>query len=150
MLGLLLPNSYLFSVFFKMVFLVVFFGALHGLFLLPVLLSLFGPGSCSSHDDENEIKLSAIEKSFPHPYCIPHPQFTLNGAHLSNSLKNQTLMSIDDGKTNMNMEKDLGLGTSEENSSESSSHKSNKIETDVYGKTATDLSRFKSFKYILL
>lgn len=41
-IALLLADSYIFSVFFKMVFMVIFFGAMHGLFLLPVLLSLFG------------------------------------------------------------------------------------------------------------
>ena len=43
----MIAPSYIFVTFFKMVFLVIILGALHGLFLLPVLLSLFGPGSCS-------------------------------------------------------------------------------------------------------
>ena len=46
-IGLMIAPSYIFVTFFKMVFLVIILGALHGLFLLPVLLSLFGPGSCS-------------------------------------------------------------------------------------------------------
>ena len=33
-----------------MVFLVILLGAVHGLFLLPVLLSIFGPGSCSKNE----------------------------------------------------------------------------------------------------
>ena len=33
--------------FFKMIFLVIVLGLLHGMILLPVLLSLFGPGMCS-------------------------------------------------------------------------------------------------------
>lgn len=45
-IALVLAQSYIFLVFFKMIFLVIMFGALHGIFLLPVLLSLFGPGSC--------------------------------------------------------------------------------------------------------
>ena len=45
--GLAFAPSYLYVTFFKMVFLVIFLGAAHGLILLPVLLSLFGPGSCS-------------------------------------------------------------------------------------------------------
>uniref|UniRef100_A0A2P2HXT6 Patched domain-containing protein 3-like n=1 Tax=Hirondellea gigas TaxID=1518452 RepID=A0A2P2HXT6_9CRUS len=45
---LVLAPSYIFITFFKTVFLVIFFGATHGIFLLPVLLSLLGPGSCSS------------------------------------------------------------------------------------------------------
>lgn len=60
---------------------------MHGLFLLPVLLSLFGPGSCSSKQNHDEMKLSNIEKSLPHPYCIPHPQFTLNGSNLGGAIK---------------------------------------------------------------
>lgn len=47
-LGLYLSPSYIFVTFFKMVFLVIVLGALHGLLLLPVLLSLFGPGSCEN------------------------------------------------------------------------------------------------------
>ncbi|KAF5284697.1 hypothetical protein FQR65_LT13450 [Abscondita terminalis] len=124
MIALLLPNNYLFSVFFKMVFLVIFFGAMHGLFLLPVLLSVFGPGSCTNFDDDKEITLSTIEKSLPHPYCLPHPQFTLNGANL-NIMENKA-GGPKVNKAYVDLEKDLGLGTSEENSSESSSNKSNK------------------------
>lgn len=129
MVALLLADSYIFSVFFKMVFLVVFFGAIHGVFLLPVLLSLFGPGSCSNFDKDDEMKMSAVEKSLPHPYCIPHPQFSLNGGnHLSNNLKHiSTIEKL--GKASYkpyDVDKDLGLGTSEENSSESSSNSNKK------------------------
>jgi hypothetical protein len=46
--GLAFASSYLYFTFFKMIFLVIFLGALHGLILLPVLLSLFGPNSCAS------------------------------------------------------------------------------------------------------
>ena len=46
-IALVLADSYIFLVFFKMVFMVIFFGAMHGLFLLPVLLSIFGPGACT-------------------------------------------------------------------------------------------------------
>ena len=45
-IGLAMAPSYIFITFFKMVFLVIVLGALHGLILLPVLLSLFGPGAC--------------------------------------------------------------------------------------------------------
>ena len=44
--GLAFAPSYLFVTFFKMIFLVITLGILHGLVLLPVLLSFFGPGSC--------------------------------------------------------------------------------------------------------
>ena len=47
-IGLMIAPSYIFVTFFKMVFLVIFLGAAHGLILLPVLLSIFGPGSCSN------------------------------------------------------------------------------------------------------
>ena len=47
-IGLAFAPSYLFVTFFKMIFLVIVLGLLHGMILLPVLLSLFGPGMCSS------------------------------------------------------------------------------------------------------
>lgn len=137
MLALLLANNYIFSVFFKMVFLVVFFGAMHGLFLLPVLLSLFGPGSCTRvKKNENAVRMSSIEKSLPHPYCIPHPQFTLNGSNLGGALKGATTLpgverySKKPFKPYPETDKDLGLGTSEENSSESSIHSQKKQAMD--------------------
>lgn len=46
-IGLALAPSYIFLTFFKMVFLVIVLGALHGLILLPVLLSLSGNETCS-------------------------------------------------------------------------------------------------------
>lgn len=39
--------SYVFLTFFKIIFMVILFGSMHALFLLPVMLSLLGPGSCS-------------------------------------------------------------------------------------------------------
>ncbi|XP_076653309.1 patched domain-containing protein [Halictus rubicundus] len=53
LIALVLAGTYIFMVFFKMVFLVIFIGAMHGLFLLPVLLSLFGPTSCETDDDDD-------------------------------------------------------------------------------------------------
>lgn len=115
--ALLLAESYIFLVFFKMIFLVIFFGAMHGLFLLPVLLSLFGPGSCCKEkkDDEDQ-KMSAIEKAYPHPYCISHPQLALSPFGSKTFLGGPYKAYGD--------EKDLGIGTSGEDSSESSSSKS--------------------------
>lgn len=121
-IGLLLAESYIFLVFFKMIFLVIFFGAMHGLFLLPVLLSLFGPGSCTSEKqfeaEENDTKLDGIEKTYP--YYIPHPQLALTGPFNGKSLLGAPYKAygshLDD--------KDLGIGTSGEDSSESSSSKS--------------------------
>ncbi|XP_025835862.1 patched domain-containing protein 3 [Agrilus planipennis] len=143
---LLFPGSYIFDVFFKMVFLVVFFGAMHGLFLLPVLLSLFGPGSCTNHDkEEKEMQLSSVEKSFPHPYCIPHPQFTLNGTHLGSTFKQHQIMNMEKppNKHFLDIERDLGLGTSEENSSESGSNQSNKQVVDNDTLQKRDKSNWK-------
>lgn len=116
-IALLLADSYLFSVFFKMVFMVIFFGAMHGLFLLPVLLSLCGPGSCTRHDDD--IKMSSVEKCFPHPYCIPHPQLVLN-----DQIFNGKSLSPNGVYKIYGEDKDLGIGTSGEDTSESSSNQS--------------------------
>lgn len=129
-IALLLAQSYIFLVFFKMIFLVIVFGALHGLFLLPVLLSLFGPGSCSKsiNDDDsieddgrynhNASKLSSVEKAFPHPYCLPAPQLALTGP-----FGNKGFLGSPYKPYGLD-EKDQGIGTSGEDSSESSSSKS--------------------------
>ncbi|XP_045445427.1 patched domain-containing protein 3 isoform X2 [Melitaea cinxia] len=115
--ALLLADSYIFSVFFKMVFMVIFFGAMHGLFLLPVLLSLFGPGSCTRH--EEEFKISKVEKCFPNPYCLPHPQLVLNDQIYNGKNINPNGVYKIYGD-----DKDLGIGTSGEDTSESSSNQS--------------------------
>jgi hypothetical protein len=179
-ISLVLAGSYIFLVFFKMVFLVVFFGAMHGLFLLPVLLSLFGPGSCTASRKQKPAEKqppnikhpSEVEKTFPHPFCIPHPSLNpvshsnfvyrctngemkssspkyfgksndgnyhlknvgrearmVNGPHFGIPLPGlpSHMMMYGAGKhgdTSGSLEKDLGLGTSGEDSSESSSNKS--------------------------
>ncbi|XP_075237604.1 patched domain-containing protein [Lycorma delicatula] len=154
-IALVLAQSYIFLVFFKMIFLVVFFGAIHGMFLLPVLLSLCGPNSCgySNDDDDNKKKnkLSDVEKVFPHPYSIPHPslhhpmsmsQFNGNGKHFGVPLHGlvetpRIVMSTYDGDTrgkfivDGGLDKDQGLGTSGEDSSESSSSKSQRRRQEV-------------------
>lgn len=128
-IALLLAQSYIFLVFFKMIFLVVTIGAMHGLFLLPVLLSLFGPVSCGKVPKNNDRqldnigdldrkRLSSVEKAFPHPYCIPHPQVGLSSIFNSKSYLNSPFKSYGIE------EKDQGIGTSGEDSSESSSHQS--------------------------
>lgn len=124
--ALLLAESYIFLVFFKMVFLVIFFGAMHGLFLLPVMLSLFGPNSCSKIDDTHSIDGEMYqykEKKDPkllHPFTITHPHLmTLaspNGIYSSKQFLNGNYKGYE--------EKDLGIGTSSEDSSENSSSKS--------------------------
>lgn len=50
-------GSYVFATFFKSLFLCTTLGMLHGLILLPVVLSILNPGtihSTSTHDDEHE------------------------------------------------------------------------------------------------
>lgn len=129
-IALLLAQSYIFLVFFKMVFLVIFFGAMHGLFLLPVLLSLFGPGSWQTWsgrdlgDDNDEItdvetpmKMSSMDKLNSYylqqhtPLGLPVPYGTGKG------FLGAPYKAYGD-------EKDLGIGTSGEDSSESSSSRS--------------------------
>lgn len=115
--ALLLADSYIFLVFFKMVFMVIFFGAMHGLFLLPVLLSLFGPGSCTRQKDD--IKMSKLEKCYPNPYCLPHPQLVIN-----DQIYNGKNLSPNGVYKIYGDDKDLGIGTSGEDTSESSSNQS--------------------------
>lgn len=129
-IALLLAGSYIFLVFFKMIFLVMIFGALHGLFLLPVLLSLLGPVSCNkdakrdrrfemTNNDNKPNRNSSIEKAFPHPYCIPNT----NQMGLSSIFNSKTYLNSP-FKTYGIEEKDQGIGTSGEDSSESSSNQS--------------------------
>ncbi|XP_045601587.2 patched domain-containing protein 3 [Procambarus clarkii] len=56
--ALILAPSYIFITFFKTVFLVIVFGVLHGLFLLPVLLSLLGPGTCKKTKADDDTSSS--------------------------------------------------------------------------------------------
>lgn len=113
---LLLAESYIFLVFFKMVFLVIFFGAMHGLFLLPVMLSLFGPNSCSSVDnvDSEDGIVFQYNENTTHPRRLTHAS-SPNGVYTSRQFPAEF-----EGLE----EKDLGIGTSSEDSSENSSSKS--------------------------
>lgn len=148
--ALILAPSYIFITFFKTVFLVIFFGALHGILLLPVLLSLLGPGSCSK---KKERESPPPSKTHGHPFFvhgqeispaghidanslkIPRPH-SLTSAHngavasqvapvvlarsasyLTKGANSMLASSKEDGNS---LEKDLGLGTSGEESSESS------------------------------
>ncbi|XP_018014148.1 patched domain-containing protein 3 isoform X2 [Hyalella azteca] len=67
-MALVLAPSYIFITFFKTVFLVIFFGAIHGLFLLPVLLSLLGPGSFSKNKKKDAV--------------VSHPMYYENGGFI--------------------------------------------------------------------
>jgi hypothetical protein len=136
--ALLLAESYIFLVFFKMVFLVIFFGAMHGLFLLPVMLSLFGPNSCSKVDetqfDDGEM-FQYKEKKDPkllHPFTITHPHLMTLAS--PNGIYSSKQFIAANYKGYGNDEKDLGIGTSSEDSSENSSSKSQRkraIEDDL-------------------
>ncbi|XP_012282501.1 patched domain-containing protein 3 [Orussus abietinus] len=108
LVALLLAGTYIFLVFFKMVFLVIFIGAMHGLFLLPVLLSIFGPGSCSScGSDDEEVEFDATETTkLPRPYVIPHPTL----------LYVQPTATLEPSPVPFE-ERDPGLGTSEDSNS---------------------------------
>lgn len=119
-IALLVAQSYIFLVFFKMIFLVIFFGAMHGLFLLPVLLSLFGPGSCDEEGKrlKRERKLAKLEKQYGQAYGLPHPAIAMSGPFGSKSFLGAPYKAYGAD------EKDLGIGTSGEDSSESSSSKS--------------------------
>ncbi|KAK0078399.1 hypothetical protein PV325_002536 [Microctonus aethiopoides] len=126
LVALLLAGTYIFLVFFKMVFLVIFIGAMHGLFLLPVLLSIFGPGSCINNDDEEKNDKNVTKQKdsgenemhiLPMPYVIPHP--TLYYQHIPPNKVMQENLSTNHATYE---ERDLGLGTSEDsNSTESGS-----------------------------
>lgn len=128
--ALLLAQSYIFLVFFKMVFLVIFFGAMHGLFLLPVMLSLFGPNSCSDIDDtqsEDGTMFQYKDKKDPkavHPFSITHPHLMTMGPSPNGLYSSKQLMNGANFKGYGQEEKDLGIGTSSEDSSENSSSKS--------------------------
>lgn len=121
-IALLIAQSYIFLVFFKMIFLVIFFGAMHGLFLLPVLLSLFGPSSCAHQkcqgdDDKNDEKRPNLYEH-PTPFYLPQitlsPTFNPDKSYLNAPYK---MYGTDD--------KDLGLGTSgSSDTSETSSGRS--------------------------
>ncbi|XP_037945525.1 patched domain-containing protein 3 [Teleopsis dalmanni] len=139
-IALLLAQSYIFLVFFKMVFLVIFFGAMHGLFLLPVLLSLFGPGSLQTwkgtdngaedefEDVETDMKMSKMEKPFANAYYMQYPTMGINGPYGSKGFLGAPYKAYGD-------EKDLGLGTSGEDSSESSSNRSQQRQAMEYENT---------------
>lgn len=132
--ALLLAQSYIFLVFFKMVFLVIFFGAMHGLFLLPVLLSLFGPSPCADDDDTESVDVMKYkdkkEGKVIHPFSITHPHLMTSGLSPNGIYTSKQFMSATNFKTYGNEERDLGIGTSSEDSSENSSSKSQRRKED--------------------
>lgn len=147
LVALLLAGTYIFLVFFKMVFLVIFIGAMHGLFLLPVLLSIFGPGSCTDHDkaDEKAARLKAMEhcevSKLPIPYVIPHPTLFYQPPGVVKSLQGSPATSLA-----VLEDRDPGLGTSEDsNSTESGSSQSRRRQQNGEAKEET-LRRYEVWR----
>ncbi|XP_076361005.1 patched domain-containing protein 3-like [Tachypleus tridentatus] len=134
-ISLAFAPSYIFLTFFKTVFLVILFGALHGTLLLPVLLSL------------SDFCYSKKKSSIPELWEIPHTLYQLEKPGLSPaplSLKDSikiprpshvVMLGITDlqcaqvdsekgsretSSCNNSGDKDFGIGTSGEESSENS------------------------------
>ncbi|KZC09210.1 Patched domain-containing protein 3 [Dufourea novaeangliae] len=125
LVALVLAGTYIFMVFFKMVFLVIFIGAMHGMFLLPVLLSLFGP-SAPADDKTEDVKIQDdLASKLQQPYVIPHPSLSYyHRTGIAKSLQGSPATSLAAFE-----ERDPGLGTSEDsNSTESSSSQSRRRE----------------------
>lgn len=143
--ALIFAPSYIFITFFKTVFLVIFFGAMHGIFLLPVLLSVMGPGSCSSKRKPKKVSTSTTCKAVGPPFIIPGQEIQSSSLTDASSLKIPRPHSLiaQNGigdfpmvpvalatgasasvapkrEDRSNFDKDLGIGTSGEESSESS------------------------------
>lgn len=135
--ALLFVGSYIFLVFFKIIFLVTFFGAMHGILLLPVLLSLF----------EKKKKPTKVDKKCTPAYCIPHatlppppppPMSHLHnpkhfGIPLHGMVQGSPMVFYNVDKKYYGHEKDLGLGTSED-SSETGSFQSQNKSRDIQQK----------------
>lgn len=132
--------SYIFLAFFKTIFLVILFGALHGLLLLPILLSI-SDHCCSSKKGEFSHTLYHSHKpsssTAPAPdngnIIIPrpsHPNIAILGItnmKASQQIEKGKSAKMDYGKifletssSNSSADKDLGIGTSGEESSEGS------------------------------
>lgn len=91
--GLAFAPSYLFVTFFKMIFLVIVLGVLHGLILLPVLLSLFGPASCDSRSQKSTRSSglstpTTISCNFQQPSC-----YTVNLGFVADQISPSPAMS---------------------------------------------------------
>ncbi|KAL4113456.1 hypothetical protein QTP88_017073 [Uroleucon formosanum] len=134
--ALILAGSYIFMVFFKMIFLVIVFGALHGMILLPVLLSLFGPGACGGGSRKARRPSTAADNSIKSaaqlaggnnngvargPYCIPHPSLLQTDFGEVDRRYRGGASANKPYSANPRSDKDMGLGTSEDSSESSSS-----------------------------
>lgn len=134
-IALTFAPSYIFVTFFKIVFLVIFFGIMHGIFLLPVLLSLVGPGSFKKRKepklyDPNKVTMPKGDIE-PQSLCLSEKKINSKMTHKevqtnekaisqSKSILPQTVTHLPSEKYTENAEKDMGIGTSGEDSSEGS------------------------------
>ncbi len=108
-IGLALAPSYIFITFFKMVLLVIVLGAMHGLILLPVLLSFLGPGTCCGHDSNsnssssNNGKASAIQSKKAPPDSDQEPTMKIpRPKHCSRQNNASSDFSIAEGQAKSN------------------------------------------------
>ncbi|XP_022235301.1 patched domain-containing protein 3-like, partial [Limulus polyphemus] len=155
--------SYIFLAFFKTIFLVILFGALHGLLLLPILLSI-SDQCCSSKKDD--IPLYHPQKSgssvvpiagngniiIPRP---SHPNIAVLGItdlKASQQTGKDKSAQEDYGKRfretpscNISADKDLGIGTSGEESSEGS-WKERPLDSSSRAHGDTQLIRYPYFR----
>lgn len=79
--------------------------------------------------EESKEEKSAVEKTFPHPYCIPHPSLHPTQLQVPTPHKNGHAPAFGIPLPGLPshfvmLDKDMGLGTSGEDSSEASSSKS--------------------------
>ena len=111
---LVMAPSYIFQTFFKIVFLVVFFGIMHGTLLLPVMLSILGPGSCTKEDHRNAVANTNVIEIRPVPQLVNKSQLPKEP-----SASPVTVFKLKKAVDELSIDRDLGLG-----SSESSSHSS--------------------------
>ncbi|RWS11672.1 patched domain-containing protein 3-like protein [Dinothrombium tinctorium] len=148
-IALAFTPSYLFLTFFKTVFLVMLFGATHGVLLLPVLLSI--TDNCRSDREKSDKSLYRNNVSLtPHPFdrsektfdgkritqngnpiYIPRPTYIEALVSSTEAKYNETTSPVDEdsgqgskssasSEDSVINEKDLGLGTSGEECSEGS------------------------------
>ncbi|XP_076349403.1 patched domain-containing protein 3-like [Tachypleus tridentatus] len=149
--------SYIFLTFFKTVFLVILFAALHGIFLLPVLLSFtdyccskkknklpdISQGTYHSHKPDN----STVPATNTMTMMIPRPSYTniaslgltdLKTMHQSGKDATAEVESTKGSRNKFdsddNVERDLGIGTSGEEGSEDSC----KGASDSYSQTPSN------------
>ncbi|XP_040210229.1 patched domain-containing protein 3-like [Rana temporaria] len=83
-------ESYIFRTFFKIIFLVITFGMLHGLVFLPVFLTLFGNCGHKPHGDDNTIK---VKGTIDDNGLVENTKDNLSEKHFSNQNVNISYFS---------------------------------------------------------